>query len=54
MEFTKKDYYAKTLEGMSNIAKTYVRISTLKTALTVFLVGYTALKALQIFKTSKQ
>lgn len=53
MDFTKKEIYAKTFEGMSNIARTYVRISTLKTALTVFLVGYTALKALQIFKTNK-
>ncbi len=54
MDFTKKEYYAKALGGMSNIAKTYVRISTLKSALTVFLVGYTALKAAQMLKTNKQ
>ena len=51
MDFKNKEYYAKAMEGMSNIARTYVRISSLKTALTVFLVGYTALKAVEIFKS---
>lgn len=50
MNFTNKEHYAKALESMSNIARTYVRISSLKTALTVFLVGYTALKAVEIFR----
>ncbi len=50
MDFKNKESYAKAMESMSNIAKTYVRISSLKTALTVFLVGYTALKAVEFFK----
>lgn len=50
MKLTSKETYAKVLDNMSNIARTYVRISSLKTALTVFLVGYTALKAVAIFK----
>lgn len=41
--------YAKPLESLSEVAKTYMRISSIKTALTVFLVGYTAMKAAQLF-----
>lgn len=41
--------YSKPLESLSNVAKTYMRISSIKTALTVFLVGYTAMKAAQLF-----
>lgn len=51
MELNNTERYTKALENISNIAKTYVRISSLKTALTVFLVGYTAMKAVKIFKT---
>lgn len=40
----------KALKNLSNVAKIYVRISSIKTALTVFLVGYTALKAIQTFR----
>ena len=40
----------KTLENMTNLAKTYMRISSIKTALTVFLVGYTAFKVIETFK----
>ena len=36
MDFTKKENYVKALENVSSIAKTYLRISSLKTALTVF------------------
>lgn len=50
MNSANKETYSKILDNMSNIARTYVRISSLKTALTVFLVGYTALKAIAIFK----
>lgn len=41
--------YTKPLESLTSVAKTYMRISSIKTALTVFLVGYTALKAAQLF-----
>lgn len=41
--------YTQALEGLSTVIKTYMRISTIKTALTVFLVGYTALKAAKVF-----
>jgi hypothetical protein len=41
--------YTKPIESLTNVAKTYMRISSIKTALTVFLVGYTALKVSQIF-----
>ena len=41
--------YSKPLENLSSVAKTYMRISSIKTAPTVFLVGYTALKVSQIF-----
>lgn len=40
----------KALKNLSNVAKIYVRISYIKTALTVFLVGYTAIKAFQTFR----
>ncbi len=40
----------KTLENMTNLAKTYMRISSIKTALTVFLVGYTAYKVIETFR----
>lgn len=41
--------YTQALEGLTTVAKTYMRISTIKTALTVFLVGYTAVKAARMF-----
>ncbi len=41
--------YTQALEGLTTVAKTYMRISTIKTALTVFLVGYTAVKAAKMF-----
>lgn len=41
--------YKQPIESLTNVAKTYMRISSIKTALTVFLVGYTALKVSQIF-----
>ncbi len=41
---------AKVLKNVSSIAKAYVRISSVKTALTVALVAYTALKIVQTFK----
>ncbi len=44
------DQGTKILQNLSKVAKTYVRISSIKTALTVFLVGYTALKAIQTFR----
>ena len=40
----------KLLKNLSSVAKIYVRVSSIKTALTVFLIGYTALKAIQTFK----
>ena len=49
MDFKDKEQYAKILDGMSTVAKTYVRISSIKTALTVFLIGYTAVKAVRLF-----
>ena len=50
MDFTKKENYIKALENISGIAKAYLRISGLKTALTVFLGIYTVIKILQAFK----
>ncbi len=50
MDFTKKENYLKALENISGVAKTYVRISSLKTALTVFLVIYTVIKIASAFK----
>lgn len=41
---------SKALKNLSNVARLYVRISSIKTALTVFLVGYTAIKAIQTFR----
>ena len=41
--------YTQALEGLSTLAKTYMRISTIKTALTVFLVAYTILKGARVF-----
>ena len=43
------DYLAKSLDGLSKVARTYIRVSHLKTALTVFLVGYAAIKAIKVF-----
>jgi hypothetical protein len=40
----------KAIMNLSSMAKTYMRISTIKTALTVFLVGYTVYKAIDTFK----
>ena len=50
MDFSKKENYIKALENVSTIAKTYMRISGLKTALTVFLGIYTVIKIVQAFK----
>lgn len=50
MDFTKKENYVKALENVSSITKTYLRISSLKTALTVFLGIYTVIKIVQAFK----
>ncbi len=41
--------YTQALEGLSTLVKTYMRISTIKTALTVFLVAYTILKGARVF-----
>ncbi len=41
--------YTKPLESLTSVAKTYMRISSIKTALTIFLVGYTAIKAAGLF-----
>lgn len=43
------DYFMKAMESLSGVTKTYIKVSYLKTALTVFLVGYTAIKAIKIF-----
>ncbi len=40
-----------TLQSLSNVTKTYLRISQLKTVLTVFLVGYTAVKIIKTIKS---
>ena len=40
----------KALESLSGVAKTYIRISYMKTALTALFLGYTALKAIKFFK----
>lgn len=43
------NFLAKTLEGISGISKTYIKISYLKTALTIFLLAYTTIKAIKVF-----
>lgn len=40
-----------TLQNLSNVTKTYLRISKIKTVLTLFLVGYTLTK---IIKTVRE
>ena len=40
-----------TLQSLSNVTKTYLRISQLKTILTVFLIGYTAVKVVKAIKS---
>ena len=44
------DNAAKSLETVSKIAKTYLRVSYIKTALSIFVVGYTAIKAFALFR----
>ena len=43
------DYCLKAMESLSGVAKAYIKVSYLKTALTVFLVGYTDVKAIKVF-----
>lgn len=40
----------KAIKNLSNVARIYVRVSSIKTALTVFLVGYTAYKMVETFR----
>ncbi len=40
-----------TLQNLSNVTKTYLRISQIKTVLTVFLIGYTLTKIIKTIKT---
>ncbi len=41
-----------TLQNLSNVTKTYLRISRIKTALTVFLLGYTTVKIIKTLKNN--
>ena len=41
-----------TLQSLSNVIKTYLRISQLKTILTVFFVGYTLTKIIKTMRSS--
>ena len=41
-----------TLQSLSNVTKTYMRISQLKTVLTVFFVGYTLTKIIKTMRSS--
>ena len=41
-----------TLQNLSNFTKTYLRISQIKTVLTVFLVGYTVMKIIKTMRSS--
>jgi hypothetical protein len=50
MDFKNKDNYIKAVENASGIAKAYMRISSIKTALTIFLGIYTVIKIVQVFK----
>ncbi len=45
-----KDNTLKVLESVSTVAKTYTRISYMKTALTAIFVGYVAIKTVMFFK----
>ncbi len=44
------DTTVKALESLSGVAKTYMRISYMKTALTAVFVGYVAIKTVSFFK----
>ena len=41
-----------TLQSLSNVTKTYLRISQLKTVLTIFFVGYTLTKIIKTMRSS--
>lgn len=41
-----------TLKNLSNVTKAYLRISRIKTALTLFLVGYTSYKIINSLKNA--
>lgn len=41
-----------TLQNLSNVTKTYLRISQLKTMLTIFFVGYTLTKIIKTMRSS--
>ncbi len=41
-----------TLQNFSNVTKTYLRISQLKTILTIFFVGYTLTKIIKTMRSS--
>lgn len=41
------------LQNLSNVTKTYIRITNIKTFLTVFLLGYTAVKIVKTIKNLK-
>ena len=41
-----------TLQNLSNVIKTYLRISQLKTMLTIFFVGYTLTKIIKTMRSS--
>lgn len=38
------------VQSLSDVTKTYLRISKIKTALTVFIIGYTVIKAVILLK----
>lgn len=43
------EHCAKTIESISGVAKTYLRVSKIKTGLTVFLIGYATIKLTTAF-----
>ncbi len=43
------DYLTKSMDGISKVAKTYVRVSYIKTALTVFVISYAVIKTIKVF-----
>lgn len=43
------EHCAKAIESISGVAKTYLRVSKIKTALTVFLIGYATVKIAKNF-----
>ncbi len=43
------DYLTKSMNGISMVAKAYVRASYIKTAISAFVLGYAVIKTINVF-----